>query len=84
MEYVNDVLTLGVGESRLDVYKSGPGGWDVRTARNGSSIGWFTGAWGEKKPGAVLSRQVGLRPTADAQALVRCSSPASTARSCPW
>ena len=24
----------------------------------------------EKKPGAVLSRQVGLRPTADAQALV--------------
>jgi hypothetical protein len=63
-------MTLGVGESRLDVYKSGAGGWDVRTAKNGSSVGWFTGAWGEKKPGAVLSRQVGLRPTADAQALV--------------
>jgi hypothetical protein len=70
LEYVNDVMTLGVGESRLDVYKSGAGGWDVRTAKNGSSVGWFTGAWGEKKPGAVLSRQVGLRPTADAQALV--------------
>lgn len=70
LEYVNDVMTLGVGESRLDVYKSGAGGWDIRTAKNGSSVGWFTGAWGEKKPGAVLSRQVGLRPTADAQALV--------------
>ena len=25
VEYVNDVMTLGVGESRLDVYKSGAG-----------------------------------------------------------
>jgi hypothetical protein len=68
--YANDILTLGVGDKRLDVYKSGPGGWDVKTARNGSSVGWFTGKWGEKLPGAVLSRTVGMKPTADRQVLV--------------
>ena len=70
LSYENDVLTLGIGGSRLDVYKSGPGGWDIRTAKEGSSIGWFTGTWGQKLPGAVLSRQVGMKPTSDTQVLV--------------
>jgi len=83
VEYVNDVLTLGVGDARLDIHKSGLGGWDVRTARNGSSIGWFTGAWGEKKPGAVLSRQVGMQPTADTQVLVTVFVPRTSAEVVP-
>ena len=83
VSYANDVFTLGVGDSRLDVYKSGPGGWDVRTAREGSSIGWFTGTWGERKRGAVLSRQVGLRPTADRQVLVTVLVPHTAAESVP-
>ncbi len=53
-----DVLTLASGDKRLDVVKSGDGGWNVRTARKGSSPGWFTAGWGEKLPGAVLSRTV--------------------------
>ena len=53
---VNDVLTLASGDKRLDIVKSGPGGWQVLTASSGANPGWFTGAWGEKVPGAVLSR----------------------------
>ncbi len=83
LDYVNDVLTLGAGDSRLDVYRTGPGGWDVRAARNGSSVGWFTGTWGEKRPGAVLSRQVGLKPTADTQVLVTVFVPRTSAESVP-
>ncbi len=82
-KYENDILTLAAGDKRLDVYKSGPGGWDIRTARNGSSIGWFTGAWGQKLPGAVLSRQVGLKPTADAQVLVTVLVPRTDVESVP-
>ena len=83
VSYENDIFTLGVGDKRLDVYKAGPGGWNVRTARNGSSIGWFTGTWGEKKPGAVLSREVGLKPTADGQVLVTVFVPRVDGESVP-
>ena len=83
LAYENDVLTLGVGDKRLDVYKSGPGGWNVRTAKNGSSVGWFTGAWGEKQPGAVLSREVGLSPRADSQVLVTVLVPRVDGESVP-
>ena len=67
---VNDVITLSSGDKRLDIIKSGPGSWGVRTARSGSSVGWFTGKWGQKLPGAVLSRAVPLKPKGDRQALV--------------
>jgi hypothetical protein len=67
---VNDVITLMSGSKRLDIIKSGPGGWGVRTAGGGSSIGWFTGAWGQKLPGAVLSRAVPLSVRGDNQMLV--------------
>jgi hypothetical protein len=67
---VNDVITLMSGSKRLDIIKSGPGGWGVRTAGGGSSIGWFTGAWGQKLPGAVLSRAVPLSARGDNQMLV--------------
>lgn len=82
-KYENDVLTLAAGDKRLDVYKGGPGGWDIRTAKNGSSVGWFTGQWGEKLPGAVLSRQVGMQPTADRQVMVTVFVPRTDVESVP-
>ena len=83
VSYENDVFTFGADDKRLDVYKSGEGGWDVRTARNGSSVGWFTGEWGQKLPGAVLSREVGLAPTADAHTLVTVFVPRVDGESVP-
>ena len=67
---VNDVITLSAGDKRLDIVKSGLGGWNVQTAGGGSSIGWFTGAWGQKLPGAVLSRAVPLSVRGDNQVMV--------------
>ncbi|MBU9945230.1 MAG: hypothetical protein KTQ12_11430, partial [Dermatophilaceae bacterium] len=67
---VNDVMTLMAGDKRLDIIKSGAGGWNVHTARAGSSVGWFTGAWGEKLPGAVLLRPVPLSVKGGDQVLV--------------
>ncbi|MEI6363669.1 MAG: heparinase II/III family protein, partial [Actinomycetes bacterium] len=67
---VNDVITLSSGDKRLDILKSGPGSWAVRTAGGGSSIGWFTGKWGQKLPGVVLSRGVPLKPKGDHQTMV--------------
>ena len=69
-EYANGVLTLLAGDKRLDVHKAGLGDWKVQTARNGSSVGWFTGAWGEKRPGAVLSRTARIGAKAGTQTLV--------------
>jgi hypothetical protein len=66
----SDVLTLASGDKALDIVKSGEGGWTARTARKGSSIGWFTGGWGEKLPGAVLSRAVKLPKAASSTVLV--------------
>ena len=83
VSYVNDVFTLGSGDKRLDVYKAGEGGWDVRTAKNGSSVGWFTGEWGQKLPGAVLSREVGLAPTQNAHTLVTVFVPRVDGESVP-
>ena len=84
LEYVNDVMTLGVGESRLDVYKSGAGGWDVRTARNGSSSAGSParGARRSPVPSCRARWACARRPTPRPSS--RCSSRGSTARSCPW
>ena len=67
---VNDVITLASADKRLDIIKSGPGGWAVRGAGGGSSIGWFTGKWGQKLPGTVLSREVPLKAKGDNQTVV--------------
>ena len=80
---VNDVITLSAGDKRVDVYKSGVGGWAVDPARNGSSVGWFTGAWGEKLPGAVLSRAVPLSNRGDDQVLVTVLVPRVDGESVP-
>lgn len=80
---VNDVITLLAGDKRLDVYKAGAGGWSVETARNGSSVGWHTGAWGEKRPSAVLSRAVPLSARGDSQLLVTVLVPRLDGESVP-
>ena len=49
----------------------------------GQPRGWFTGTWGEKVPGAVLSRQVGMKPTADSQVLVTVLVPRTDVESVP-
>lgn len=70
LSYDNDVLTLASGDARMDVYKSGAGNWDIRTAKGGSNIGWFTGDWGEKLPGAVLSRDLSMKRKRGSEAMV--------------
>lgn len=79
----NDVITLVAGDKRLDILKSGPGGWNIESARDGSSVGWFTGAWGEKKPGAVLSRAVTMKAKGDDQVLVTVLVPRVDGESVP-
>lgn len=72
---VNDVFTLASGDKRLDIVKAGAGGWSVRTARPGSSVGWFTGDWGVRVPGAVLSRAVPIKRKGGQQVLVTVMVP---------
>ncbi len=80
---VGDGITLMAGDKRLDIHKSGPGFWNVRGAGGGSSIGWFTGTWGQRLPGAVLSRDVTMRATANAQTLVTVFVPRTEAEAVP-
>lgn len=83
LSYENDVMTLGSGDARLDVYKSGPGNWDIRTARNGSNTGWFTGEWGQRLPGAVLAREAAMKPTKNSEVLVTVLVPRTSAEAVP-
>jgi hypothetical protein len=80
---VNDVITLMAGDKRLDIVKSGPGSWAVQGARSGSSVGWFTGTWGQKLPGVVLSRGVPLSVKGDNQAMVTVLVPRVDGESVP-
>ena len=83
LSYENDVLTLAAGDSRLDVYKAGQGNWDIKTAANGSNAGWFTGEWGERLPGAVLSREAGMKPIRNSEVLVTVFVPRTSAEAVP-
>ena len=83
LSYENDVLTLAAGDARMDVYKSGAGNWDIRAAKSGSNVGWFTGEWGEKVPGAVLSRDVAMKPKKGSQVMVTVFVPRVDGESVP-
>ena len=78
-----DALALASGDKRLDVARSGAGVWKVTPAKSGSSVGWFTGGWGEKLPGAVLSREIRLPAKASSQAVVTVFTPRTAAESVP-
>ena len=56
VEGTDGQLTLVSGDQKVDVIKAGVGDWNLRSASNGSSVGWHTTDWGVKAPGTVLSR----------------------------
>jgi hypothetical protein len=70
VESNGDMLSLVSGDRRVDIAKGGPGQWDITSARPRSNVGWFTGNWGEKVPGAVLSRQTKIKKKRSSEALV--------------
>jgi len=80
---LDGVITLSAGDKRVDIFKAGPGEWKVEGTRNGSSVGWFTGVWGEKKPGSVMSRSMALNPKGEAQAYVTVLVPRVDGESVP-
>ena len=61
VEANGDMLSLVSGDQRLDVAKAGVGDWNITSARSGSNVGWFTGNWGERVPGAVLARNANIK-----------------------
>ncbi len=79
----NGVITLASKDKRMDITKSGPGGWNVHVADQKSSAGWFTGVWGEKVPGAVLSRTIKLPPAGLSTPLVTVFTPRVDGESVP-
>ena len=82
-EQVNGGFALAKDDKRLDVVKAGDGGWSVKTAKPGSSVGWFTGAWGEKLQGAVLMRELRLPKAASSHTEVTVFVPRTSAESTP-
>jgi len=82
-EQVNGGLSLTKDDKRLDVVKSGDGGWQVKLAKNGSSVGWLTGSWGERLQGAVLKREVRLPKSASNHTQVTVFVPRTAAESVP-
>ena len=82
-EQVNGGFALAKDDKRLDVVKAGDGGWSVKTAKPGSSVGWFTGAWGEKLQGAVLMRELRLTKAASSHTEVTVFVPRTSAESTP-
>ncbi len=79
----NGVLTLASGDKRLDIVKSGPGGWSVDIANSGSSVGWHTGKWGERLPAAVLNRKAPIGKQASSQTLVTVFVPRTESEAVP-
>lgn len=71
----SDVVTLASDNKRMDITKSGPGGWNVRVADGSSSQGWFTGSWGEKVPGSILWRPLRIPKKGIDEALVTVFTP---------
>ena len=80
-EQVNGGFALAKGDKRLDISKSGSGGWSVKTAKPGSSVGWFTGSWGERLQGAVLMRELRLPKGASTSTQVTVFTPRTSGES---
>jgi hypothetical protein len=76
-------VNLTKDDKRLEVVKAGTGGWSVKTAKSGSSVGWHTGAWGERLPGAVLMRELRLPRAASTHTQVTVFVPRSAAEATP-
>lgn len=79
VEANGEMLSLVSGDRKVDIARSGPGSWDITSARNGSNIGWFTGNWGERLPGAVLARSTPIKKKRSTEQMVTVFVPRSTA-----
>ena len=82
-EQVNGGLALTKDDKRLEVVKAGDGGWSVKTAKSGSSVGWHTAAWGERVQGAVLMRELRLPKAASNHVEVTVFVPRTAAEATP-
>ncbi len=89
-----DSVVLTSGAAAMDIAKSftlqeGPerrwqdGSWVVQTARPKSTTGWFTGSWGEKLPGSVLSREVRIPKRGGAVTMVTVLVPRAAGEAVP-
>lgn len=76
-------LTLVAGDQRVDVIKAGVGDWNLRSATNGSSIGWHTTDWGVKAPGTVMSRSTTVPRKGDQAVMITVFVPRGSAESVP-
>ena len=83
IEGVEGQLTLVSGDQRVDVVKAGVGDWSLRSATNGSSIGWHTTDWGVKAPGTVMSRSTTVPRKGEQQVMVTVFVPRGSAESVP-
>jgi len=83
VEGVEGQLTLAAGDQRVDVVKAGVGDWNLRSASNGSSIGWHTTDWGVKAPGTVMSRSSTVPRKGGAQVMVTVFVPRGSSESVP-
>lgn len=82
-EQLNGGYALTKEDKRLDIVKAGDGGWSVKTAGAGSSVGWVTGAWGERLQGAVLKRELRLPKSASSTTAVTVFVPRTSAEAVP-
>lgn len=71
------------GDQRVDVIQAGVGAWELKSAREGSSIGWHTTDWGVKAPGTVLSRTTTLPRKGEKQVMVTVFVPRAAGESAP-
>lgn len=76
-------LSLAAADKTMDIGYAGNGVWNITSAKSKSSVGWFTGKWGEKLPGAVLSREVRLPADGGSQVLVTVFVPRTATESTP-
>jgi hypothetical protein len=74
---------LVAGDQRVDVIKAGVGDWNLRSATNGSSIGWHTTDWGVKAPGTLMSRSTTVPRKGEQQVMITVFVPRSSAESVP-
>ena len=83
VEGTDGQLTLVSGDQKVDVIKAGVGDWNLRSASNGSSVGWHTTDWGVKAPGTVLSRSSIIPRKGEQQIMLTVFVPRGAAESVP-
>jgi len=76
-------LSMVAGDQKVDIVQAGVGAWELKSASDGSSVGWHTTDWGVKAPGTVLSRTTTIPRKGEKQVMVTVFVPRSAAESAP-